>query len=259
VTADMLAAALAYAEIGWPVFPCTPNGKVPIVAHGFKSATTDAGTITAWWARCPAANVAVATGAPGPDVLDVDVKDGRPGMALFDRARAAGLLHGAAAIVRTPSGGLHLWFAGTGQHGGAVGTGRAVELKAAGGYVLLPPSYVVDTEHGYAGRYELMERRDTVGVVDFGAVRRLLAPPPLAVPRARRGGRRGHDALVRWFGQQTNGNRNSGLFWAACCALETGAGNDILADLVDVAVTAGLTTYAAERTIASARTRVGVR
>lgn len=180
----LLAAAFGYAAAGWPVFPCKPRGKAPLgalVHRGVLDASTDPAVITTWWTRCPAANIAVACGAPGPDVLDVDTKDDRPGMQLFERARRAGLLRGAAALVRTPSGGLHVWFAGTDQPGGAVGgKDKPLELKAVGGYVLLPPSYVVDADRGYAGHYQLLERREAAGTVDFGAVRRLLDPPPAA-------------------------------------------------------------------------------
>jgi hypothetical protein len=143
-----------------------------------RDASADPAVIRRWWGQVRHANIAVVCGAPGPDVLDVDTKDGRAGMALFERARRAGLLRGAAALVRTPSGGLHLWYAGSGQPGGAVGADKALELKARGGYVLLPPSFVVDTDYGYAGRYELLEQRASDARVDFAAIRRLLGPPP---------------------------------------------------------------------------------
>jgi hypothetical protein len=68
-----LRAALAYATASWPVFPCIPGEKVPATSHGVKDATTDAAQIRAWWARNPGRNVAIATGAPGPDVLDVEL------------------------------------------------------------------------------------------------------------------------------------------------------------------------------------------
>jgi hypothetical protein len=67
-----LRAALAYARIGWRVFPVVPLAKVPACPHGVKDATTDPEQITRWWTRNPDRNVAIATGTPGPDVLDID-------------------------------------------------------------------------------------------------------------------------------------------------------------------------------------------
>src|SRR5215510_16124566 len=87
-----LAAALAYAARGWPVFPChgmqdgqctcsgKPNctpGKHPLTAHGFEDATTDPKQIDRWWTENPDANVAVATGAcSGLIVVDEDPRHG---------------------------------------------------------------------------------------------------------------------------------------------------------------------------------------
>jgi hypothetical protein len=253
------AAALDYAAAGWPVFPCRRYGKPPLTDTGFKEATTDPDVIRAWWQKWPFANVAVATGAPGPDVLDVDTKDSRPGMELFDRVRVAGLLVGAAAIIRTPSGGLHVWFEGTEQGCGAVGgRSKPLELKARGGYVLLPPSHVISTEYGYNGVYELIESRETAGFIDFRAVRDLLDPAPITrAPRP--GGRRqrrdpGVTALAAWLAGQGDGNRNNATYWAACRALDTG--HDDLEELVSAAVTCGLSDLEARRTVESARRRI---
>jgi hypothetical protein len=97
--------ALAYAAAEWPVFRCKPDQKAPDTPHGFKDATTDPAVIRQWWQARPDGNVAIATGAPGPDVLDVDVKPDGSGFAAFNRLKQAGLLAGARALVRTPSGG----------------------------------------------------------------------------------------------------------------------------------------------------------
>ena len=71
---EKLLAALAYARTGWPVHPCKPDSKEPDTAHGFKDATTDEERIRGCGPLYPDRNPAVPTGAPGPDVLDVDVK-----------------------------------------------------------------------------------------------------------------------------------------------------------------------------------------
>lgn len=245
-----LAAALDYAARGWPVFPCKPGSKEPATSHGFKDATTDPDVIRHWWRRTPAANVAIATGAPAVDVLDVDVKPDGSGYAAFNRLKRAGLLTGALALVRTPSGGLHTYFVGTGQRCGALKR-HFLDFKATGGYVLAPPS----TVDGRA--YELLDRRDASGVLDWASVARLLDPPRPAAPRpTRRRRKTGVEALAAWVAGQPEGNRNNALFWAACRAVEEGHGAS-LGELVAAAVQAGLDERSAWRTAQSARRQIG--
>ena len=105
-----LETALAYAATGWPVFPCRPGSKEPATRNGFHDATTDPGQIRRWWHREPDRNVAIATGAPGPDVVDVDIREGGSGFAALNQAIRAGLIGGHHAIVRTPSTGMHLYY-----------------------------------------------------------------------------------------------------------------------------------------------------
>src|SRR5690349_24273155 len=90
--------ALRYAAHGWPVFPCRPGSKEPATRHGFLDASTDPGQIRSWWRRQPSANLAIATGRPGPDVLDVDQHGpAGSGFAAFRRLRDEGLLNTASA------------------------------------------------------------------------------------------------------------------------------------------------------------------
>lgn len=208
-----LAAALDYAARGWPVFPCKPHSKVPVTWHGFHDATTDPDVIRQWWRQMPAANVAIATGAPAVDVLDVDVKDAGNGYAAFNRLKRAGLLTGALAIVRTPSGGLHAYFAGTGQRCGALKR-HFLDFKATGGYVLAPPSTV-------GGRaYELLDRRDASGVLDWARVTRFL-DPPAPRPQQRVRAHRPQGRLPRWLLDRladTNVPDRSAHFHGTVCA-----------------------------------------
>ena len=124
-----LTAARALARIGWPVLPVAPAGKLPLTAHGVKDATTDDVRIGQWWRKWPDANVAIATGAPGPTVLDVD-----------DLAAAGELVpeleRTGAPQVATPRG-RHFYFAG--QAGGTINVGYG-ELRGKGSYVVAPPS-----------------------------------------------------------------------------------------------------------------------
>jgi Bifunctional DNA primase/polymerase, N-terminal len=182
VSRTLVSAALRYAALGWPVFPCAPRSKVPLLpnphprddparqtchgyrdcgrlGHGVLDATTDPAVIAdEMWRRNPRANIGIACGWPGPDVVDVDVAHGKPGRATVRRLREAGLLRGAHAVVRTPTGGRHLYFAG--REGGQGNGGLAafgIDFRSTGGYVVAPPSVTP------AGRYRFTRYRPPTG------------------------------------------------------------------------------------------------
>ena len=170
MTGTRLGQALAYAARGWPVFPCQAGQKVPATAHGHLDATTDPGQITAWFRRHPDWNLAIATGAPGPDVLDVD--DHGPagnGYAAFAKLSKAGLLDGAAAYVRTPSGGLHAYFTGSAQRNGHL-PAHHLDFRSRGGYILAPPSRVDGKPYSVIGTVQ------ADGSLDWATVTALLEP-----------------------------------------------------------------------------------
>jgi hypothetical protein len=233
--------ALAYAGHGWPVFPCRPGAKEPATRHGFHDATTDPERITSWWRRAPDANLAIATGLPGPDILDVDQRgEAGDGFAAFSSLSREGLVSGAAALVRTPGGGFHAYFTGTGQACGRL-PGHHLDFKAAGGYVLAPPSRVDGKP------YELIGRQAGSASLDWAAVKRLLDPPqPRPARHPDRPGDVGH--LAAWVAKLEEGNRQAGLFWAACRAIEAGRGGD-LDSLADAAAATGLPETEIRRTI----------
>lgn len=239
----MMRQALSYAEAGWPVFPCIPGEKMPATKHGFKDATTDPDRITRWWKQIPNCNVAIATGAPGPDVLDVDVHPSGNGYAALNWLKREGLLDGARAYIRTPSGGLHAYFAGSEQGNGRLPE-HHLDFRSRGGYVVAPPSQVGERP------YELVKTAPGRGGLDWGAVTRLLEPERLQ--------HREHTTpeqptevsrLASWVERQQEGNRNDGLFWAACRALEAGQG---IGPLAEAARKTGLPEREIRRTLDSA-------
>lgn len=254
----MLRAALVYAERGWPVFPCRPGSKAPATAHGFHDASTDPALITAWWTRAPSANVAIATGAPGPDVLDVDVKPDGNGFPAFNRLKRAGLLAGASMLVATRNGGLHVYFAGSDQPVRHLHR-LHLDFQVRGAYVLAPPSLVPADEWATGtSAYELLDERASDARLDWAAVTRLL-DPPRPVPDSRptwSSAGRDVGSLVRWLVRQPAGNRNRALYWAACTACEAGLTHD-LDQLVVAALEVGLDEREARRTVASAQRRTG--
>ena len=189
--------ALAYARRGWPVFPCHPGEKTPATTHGYRDATTDPAQITTWYTRRPDANLAIATGAPGPDVLDID-RHGQAGNGFraFGKLRRAGLVNGADAYVRTPAGGMHAYFTGSDQHNGRLPS-HHLDFRATGGYIVAPPSQV-------GGKpYWLITRPGGRSILDWAAVTALLEPqrqhePPVLGHAADRR----LEQLARWVARQ---------------------------------------------------------
>jgi hypothetical protein len=238
--------ALAYARRGWPVFPCRPGQKTPATEHGFHDATTDPAQITAWFARHPNRNLAIATGLPGPDVLDVDVHPTGDGYPALERLATAGLTQDAAAWVATPSGGVHGYFAGSRQRNGHLARSH-IDFRSAGGYVLAPPSVV----NGH--QYRLTHVTSQTAGLDWAQVTQILQPDRRPEPRVPRiAGDVNVDRLADWLSRQPEGNRNHGLFWAANRALDAGH-DDQLGLLADAARQTGLTDREIQATLNSAR------
>lgn len=277
----MITWALRYAAIGWPVFPLTPRGKAPLVrnphrrgtperdtcrgecgreGHGCLDATTDPDVITRWWTRTPSANIGIATGAPGPDVLDVDTKHGAPGAASWARLAGLPIVPRAIARVVTASGGWHLYYAGTVDQGNGRLPQEGLDFRATGGYVVAAPS-VVGLDDGADGRYILDGPVDltATGPLRWAEVRRFFRPEP-PVPAVRRTpGPGAVDGAIAWLAKQpaTQGNRNSALHWAACRLVELGAGEDDFAALAAAAAGLKLKDHEIRQTISSARRGAG--
>ncbi|PSL08150.1 bifunctional DNA primase/polymerase-like protein [Haloactinopolyspora alba] len=253
----MVDEALSFAAAGIAVFPCAAGGKQPLTEHGYTAATTDPGQIQDWWRRWPDANLAMPTGAPLWDVLDIDMKNGESGYPALRELARAGLTDGWSHAVRTPSGGLHLYYAGTAEGNHALHRHK-IDYRGAGGYVLLPPS-LVTTDHG-TQRYDTIDVRDPgqVQPFDWTTARDLLQPPaPTPPPDVGTAGG-GHAPaeprmthLVNHVRNTQPGNRNNALYWAANRALDNGSTD--LTPLVAAAIEAGLEHHAAHRTVASAQ------
>ena len=159
---DMGAAARAYAERGWHVFPiwwiddhghctchlgasCDRAGKHPLysealgLTNGFQDASADPQTVAHWWDRFPNANIGIATGAvSGIDVLDVD-------LAGFDAWSQLRDVNGdppeSTPRARTGSGGQHYVFC---HHDGITNRRgnlpNGIDVRGDGGYIVAAPS-----------------------------------------------------------------------------------------------------------------------
>jgi hypothetical protein len=248
-------AAARYAAAGVPVFPCTPSEKRPLTEHGFHDATTQLRQVRAWWARSPAANIGIPTGAAsGIDVVDIDKYPHGSGFPSFDQARRAGLVTGWAALIRTPSGGIHAYYSAHKYHPQRSWQAPRVHIdfRGDGGYVLAPPSKVGPTlqQGGYT---VIASAKRPAAAVDADALHSFLDP----LPTPPRGSRAllplDVDGLTRWLAARGEGERNRALFWAACRAAENGLPSEELhAVLGPAAQQAGLSPRETATTIRSA-------
>lgn len=239
------AAARELAAAGVPVFPCVPRGKRPLTEHGFHDATTDPGQVEAWWRPQPEANLAVPAGvASGMVVVDVDVHGTSNGFVSFGRAHRAGLVSGWAFLVSTPSGGMHAYYPATSDRAQRSwqAAGAGVDFRGDGGYILVPPSMV--STNGAAVGYRVRHiNAGPAATLDSDRLREFLDPRPTPPLRT------GHDVarsvdvsrLAAWVSARGEGERNRGLFWAACRLAENGVpAPEALDVLTSAASAAGL-------------------
>ncbi|WP_405807824.1 bifunctional DNA primase/polymerase [Streptomyces sp. NBC_01187] len=152
--------------------PCHREGKW---CHGFHSATTDPVRIAAWWDQEPRLGVGVSCGPAQLVVLDVDAHPEQapardrllPGIPIAPQVNLKGLASGYDTLallaayrrqevptgdagtlrVRTPSGGMHVWYRNPrpalrfrSSTGSSPKTALAwqVDVRAHGGYIIAP-------------------------------------------------------------------------------------------------------------------------
>ena len=140
-TAHLLDAALAYARMGWKVFPCHSTGHQPLVNKGFYAASKNELQIRLWWLHHPDAAIGLRTGKEsGVFAVDIDPRNG--GDISLEHIEAE---HGALPETvesQTGGGGRHLLFRWPGRpvpcSTGKIGAG--IDVKGDGGYIILPPS-----------------------------------------------------------------------------------------------------------------------
>lgn len=166
-----LEAALRYAEQGLAVFPvwgvnddgtcqcgtkrCKDDdsaGKHPITPRGLNDATTNLARIRAWWQKHPQANIGLATGEiSGIVVLDVDGTEG------FKSISGRPMPETPKVSTGRVDGGIHYYFKHPGRKvkNSVKKVGPGLDIRADGGYVILPPS-----RHKSGTRYNWAEPFD---------------------------------------------------------------------------------------------------
>ena len=99
--------AVAYAQLGWPVFPVSRESKRPLTTHGHLDASTNVDEVRACWTDVhPDANIGVHLGAAGLCAVDIDPRNGGDEQ-LEELEQELGPLP-RACYASTPSGGCHI-------------------------------------------------------------------------------------------------------------------------------------------------------
>ncbi len=148
--------ALAYAKLGWHVFPCwwiengacacgdvscKSPGKHPIgalVPRGHIDASIAPQRVTSWWRQQPKAHIAVYLGASGLVAIDIDPRNGGDLTIEQIEAQHGALNSGIEAA--TGGGGRHLVYSAPSDLGGLPGKlGPGVDVKL-NGYIIVEPS-----------------------------------------------------------------------------------------------------------------------
>lgn len=182
--------ALEMARRGFAVFPLIPDSKLPVcrpgsrafndlsaphkrycaahpaLAGGIHCATTNAGLIESWFNRDPTINYGVSTN--DLVVLDADAADGKRGL---ETLKSLGKLP-ATFTVRSPRGGLHIYYEGPGTS--ARRLGQDVDTRSIGGYVVGPGSTFAGRPYSVAADLDLADLPQPL--------RARLAPPKPAAP-----------------------------------------------------------------------------
>ena len=229
---DLFTAALDYAARGLPVFPCLPRGKMPAVARGFHSATTNPATIRRFWTD-PDRNIAIPTGASsGFWVLDIDGDDGEA--SLRDLEARHGVIPETPIVIT--SRGRHIWFTYREPIPSSAGRiGPGLDTRGDGGYIIAPPS-IHESGHRYAWTENY--RRQPIASAPQWLVAAARAKPERsiterAVAMIRRpcdAGAYGYaalDAEISWLSGLVPGCRNHGLNRAAFNLFQLVAGGEL--------------------------------
>jgi Bifunctional DNA primase/polymerase, N-terminal/Family of unknown function (DUF5906) len=138
--------ALALAERGFHVFPCAPNGKLPVIKDYPNRATRDPEQIERWF-RGNDYNIGISTTRFGDDqalvVVDVDNKKGKDGDAQLLALELEGHELPASLEQSTPSGGRHIIYV-TEQplKQGTNVLGAGLDIRSRGGYIVGPGSQI---------------------------------------------------------------------------------------------------------------------
>ena len=187
------------AERGWRLFPVKPRDKQPLITDWPHQATCDEERLRSWLKRFPDCNWGVATGPEsGVFVLDVD---GEPGLAALGDLEHQGYELPPTLMSHTGRG-SHIFLEwpsnGTAVRNSAGKIAAGLDVRGAGGYVIVPPSV-----HSSGAEYRFHDEDAAIAPAPQWLLERLAQTSAAGEPTAR-GAQRGIDVIP-------DGQRNQAL------------------------------------------------
>lgn len=129
--------------------------KIPATPRGHLDATLDLNILERWFAST-GYNVAINTGASGLVVIDLDGKDS---LSIFEEMAGDEGVPRTYRVKTRSEFGQHFYFRSSNHFAVncSVGLlGKGIDIRARGGYVVSPPSFVRADRKGPSGVYEVM-------------------------------------------------------------------------------------------------------
>ena len=153
--------AIEHIRAGRPVFPGTPDEKIPAIKNPYDVMTTDEKQVLRWWKENPKYNILLPMGVevtPGKFIgaIDFDVKDGRNGFETADKLEAIGLYFPETLEQITPNQGAHKIYLFDFPIGNGVNSiGLGIDHRGYRGYILSAGSWYHGKEYVYKNRLQI--------------------------------------------------------------------------------------------------------
>lgn len=171
---NLLEKALFYASKGLYVFPCREkyegkyfsnkyktmvdaDPKQPRISGGLKSSSNKEEVIISWWSKRGWENSAIGVncGMSKLFTIDIDMHSGNG----FEKFMELGIADNGAYHTITANGGIHITY----HDPNGIGKTRtreklSIDTRGIGGYIIMPPSYILDKKTNDKKYYKLVEK-----------------------------------------------------------------------------------------------------
>jgi len=217
-----------YADAGLICIPARGDSRAPL--HKWRSVRTQEDADRLWEAAPDAPRCGILTGPSRLLVVDLDRKNGKDGAAALEewlkQRGKAGAVDAHPAVVKTPSGGLHLYYRlppGVDEIARSTRSDvlPGVDLRGKGGFLVAPPSLWEDGAYEWVGEPDLARVPCVPGWLNelldqAKAPKKAAAITRKPSAQAPNLGNAADEHVRRFIERASEGNRNQTGFALAC-------------------------------------------